>query len=204
MGRELILKTIKKKSVGLTFGGSLITLVMAFLTFAMIVTDDAGDSSVVFIVLFLIMGIVMLVFGLRTLLHPEKSGVFKKNPDILAIADEHFANIGYQDGFIVLSDRYISAKSDPTTVTPIDEVFLIYVRKQSTNFIPTGKDIVFETARGQFSVNIYGKKSEVVDGVFNILGNVCTNAKFGYTPDNMVYIKQARTVWQQNMREHNR
>lgn len=98
MGREAVIANIRKRMIAMIVGGVILTLMGGFISFAAVV---AGEYSVLILGLFaLTPGVIFLIFGTSRRTHPEKSGIFKANPDLLQQADELYANIQYQDDYI--------------------------------------------------------------------------------------------------------
>ena len=88
MGREVVLANIRKRMIAMIVGGVILTLMGGFISFAAVV---AGEYSVLILGLFaLTPGVIFLIFGTSRRTHPEKSGIFKANPDLLQQADELF------------------------------------------------------------------------------------------------------------------
>ena len=103
MGREVVFANIRKRMIAMIVGGVILTLMGGFISFAAVV---AGEYSVLILGLFaLTPGVIFLIFGTSRRMHPEKSGIFKANPDLLQQADELYANIQYQDDYIIVSDK---------------------------------------------------------------------------------------------------
>lgn len=93
MGREVVFANIRKRMIAMIVGGVILTLMGGFISFAAVV---AGEYSVLILGLFaLTPGVIFLIFGTSRRTHPEKSGIFKANPDLLQQADELYANIQY-------------------------------------------------------------------------------------------------------------
>ncbi len=86
MGREVVFANIRKRMIAMIVGGVILTLMGGFISFAAVV---AGEYSVLILGLFaLTPGVIFLIFGTSRRTHPEKSGIFKANPDLLQQADE--------------------------------------------------------------------------------------------------------------------
>lgn len=199
----MVLKKIKKMAITFVVIGVVILLLFILIIVAS-VSEDTDITSISILALFAIGGIVCLIFGIRDLAAPTKSGIFKKNPYVLQMADELYSDIQYQDDFIVMSERLLAPKKKPENVTPMNEIFLLYVQKQSTNFIPTGKDLYVVAARGDFQINIYGKKKDKVDQTVQALANTCPNMRIGYTSENLSYANQMKQAWQMSMSNNQR
>ncbi|RGH32529.1 hypothetical protein DW964_09065 [Ruminococcus sp. AM47-2BH] len=81
MGREVVFANIRKRMIAMIAGGVILTLMGGFISFAAVV---AGEYGVLILGLFaLTPGVIFLIFGTSRRTHPEKSGIFKANPDLL-------------------------------------------------------------------------------------------------------------------------
>lgn len=80
MGREVVFANIRKRMIAMIAGGVILTLMGGFISFAAVV---AGEYGVLILGLFaLTPGVIFLIFGTSRRTHPEKSGIFKANPDL--------------------------------------------------------------------------------------------------------------------------
>ena len=201
MGRQKVLQKIKNNSLAMTITGALFILVSGLIVFFLLVSELKGDGISALILTFTcvgIIGIFMVFFGIRGLNHPEKTSAMKKNPDLLRQADELFAHVTYQDSFIILSDRIIANKKNITQMAFTDEVFLIYIYRHRTNFITTSKQLILQTARGHFEINIYGRKQSTIDELANRIARSCRYTRLGYTKENLKYVDQMRQLWKED------
>lgn len=194
MGREKILKKIKSSSTALVVFGSIFLLIAIFLCIALIADDSLLDAFIIVLLPFVI-GILMLIFGARTLANPFKHSMFKKNPYIIQQVDNMLMNKLYEDKFITVSDRCIANKSTFTEIAYLEDVFLVYIQKQSTNFIPTGKLLYLCTATGNIGINIYGSKKATIDELANKISQICPNARFGYNNEGLAYLSQMQEYY---------
>ncbi len=203
MGRELILKKIRKSAIAMVIGGVIFTIIAIIFAF-IFAMDDSILEGLVVIVVFLLLGVPMLVFGIRDLCNPMKNGLFKKNPYVLEQADNMATNKRYEDKFIMLSDRCIANKKNFREIAYLEDVFLVYIQKQSTNFIPTGKYLLVCTATGDMSINVYGCKKSTIDEIASKIAKICPNARFGYNNEGLAYLRQMREIYKNNngMIEH--
>ena len=140
MGREVVFANIRKRMIAMIVGGVILTLMGGFISFAAVV---ASEYSVLILGLFaLTPGVIFLIFGTSRRTHPEKSGIFKANPDLLQQADELYANIQYQDDYIIVSDRVLANKKVPFQMCWREEAYGIYQHTASMNFISYTNEII--------------------------------------------------------------
>lgn len=198
MGGQAVLTQIRKSSIGLIVAGAIIGVLGLMLSAGALMSTD-GDSTGILIVGVIIIAVAatMLYFGMRNYKDPTKTSAFKSNPDILQMADELANDIKYEDKFIRVSSRIIGTRNDLTKMTFMDEIYCIYLFKQSTNFIPTGKDIVLRTARGEIHISVYGQKKEVIDQLANTIISMAPLIRVGYTPENLSYADNMVKQWKQ-------
>ena len=195
MGRKMVTDKIRRSGIFYLIIGILMAAAASIALISLTNTNQK-DSSIIFVVIFGVLGLPLIFFGIRRIAAPNKSSVFSSRPDLLEMADEHFDNIRFNNKVVTISDTMVSLTDDPLSINYIDEVFLVYIEKTSINFIPTGKNIIMETARGRFSKSITGKKTDADEAVEK-LSQICPNAKFGYYGDNLVYLRQSRALWEQ-------
>ncbi|MBP3620601.1 MAG: hypothetical protein J6J16_02435 [Lachnospiraceae bacterium] len=203
MGRELVFKKIKKSAIGLIISGVLFTLLAIMFAF-IYAMDDALVDGLFIIVIFLLLGVPFLVLGIRDLVNPMKNGIFKRNPYVLEQADNMIAHKMYEDKYIMLSDRCIASKKSITDISYLEDVFLVYIQKQSTNFIPTGKYLTVCTATGDFNINIYGSSKAAINELVSRISMICPNASLGYSNEGLAYLRQMKEIYKNNngMIEH--
>ncbi len=206
MGREKLFESIRKGAKGLIAGGIiLVTLfgLLALLLFAVYCDEKDGSMLIGVLILLVIAGLcsLLIVKGVKLKKHPETHKVFKRNPDLLFQADELFKGIRYQDKYVILSDRVVANASDLTQMAFTNEVFMVYVYKQTTNFVTTTKQLILATARGEITLNIYGLKDEAINRIAGTVAAACPYARFGYSNDNLKYLEQMRAVWDQKKTE---
>lgn len=187
MESEKLLKKIKRGGVtmavigGIMLGFSLISLI----AFAV---DGSLSTYIIPIIIFIIISIPMLIFGIRNASNPMNSGLIKRNPYILHQVNNMASNILYQDKYIKLSDRCIANAKTPTEISYLEDVFLVYIQKQRTNFIPTGKILMICTANGDIGINVYGTKKANIDELASKIAKVCPNVRFGYNQEGLSYL----------------
>ncbi len=197
MGRELVFKKIKSSGIGLTVVGSIITLLTLCMLLFLVVDGSLIDGLIILLIVALCGGL-MLYFGIRNLTNPMKHGMFKRNPYLLYQVDNMAANKCYEDKFIMISDRCIANKKVYNEIAYLEDVFLVYIQKQRTNFIPTGKLLYICTATGNIAINIYGVKKQLVDELADKIAKVCPNVRFGYNNDGLAYLNQMQQLYKNN------
>ena len=169
MGREVVFANIRKRMIAMIVGGVILTLMGGFISFAAVV---AGEYSVLILGLFaLTPGVIFLIFGTSRRTHPEKSGIFKANPDLLPQADELYANIQYQDDHIIVSDRVLANKKVPFQMCWREEAYGIYQHTASMNFISYTNEI--RSTRRMYCVLTYMPRARTPPwGLCNCFPNV--------------------------------
>ena len=206
MGREKLYESIRKSAKGLLAGGIVLVTMFGLLAALLIaVAISEGDSSMIIgaLVLLVIAGLcsIMIVKGVKLKKHPETHSMFKKNPDLLFQADELYKGIKYQDKFVILSERVVANAQNLTQMAFTNEVFMVYVYKQTTNFVTTTKQLILATARGEITLNIYGVKDDTINHIAQTVAAACPYARFGYNNENLNYLGQMRQVWDQKKTE---
>ena len=207
MGRDEILSKIAKSSRAyvilgfiLGIGGLVVSILM------IIMGTKAANLVFLFIMLGLcVLGVVILIFNIPVMLDPMKSGFIKKNPDILAQADELYQNLIYRDKTLMFSSRIIANATDIRQMAYTEEVFLIYVYIHKTNGVTDQKTLKLETARGTIALMIMFKKDDEINSLIGQIVQQCRYARVGYNDDGMKYLAQMRQLWKQDQeRKHMR
>ncbi|MDO4944489.1 MAG: hypothetical protein Q4E74_04710 [Ruminococcus sp.] len=204
MGSEILLKKIKSDGTKQIIGGIIIMLLGTLFTI-IAAFDDEDDVAIVWIfaAVLLALGIILAVFGIKNRSHPENAKVIRKNPALLNMADELFADIIYEDKFVKISNRIIANQKDITQMTYTNEIFLMYISKESYNFVPTGKELILETARGRLALNIYGRTKNTVNELANMICRLSPNTRVGYTNENLQYLAQMRQSYSEYLNRVN-
>lgn len=196
MGKETILNEVKKQAK-IMLGAGIIGFLGAGGFGLFNILNGNFLSLALLCIVVALMCLVMAGIGIHDLIVPEKSFTIKSNPEIYAMSDEHMANIRYQDEFLTVSDRMISATDKPDTVSYKDEVYLVYIEQDKVNFSTVGKSLVFDTARGEHRINILNESKEAEEKIFNIFAQYCPNAVFGYSRENIARLESMRQNWRQ-------
>lgn len=200
MGREYVFKSIKKSGRVCLIIGIIFMVFFGLMCFAMY-ADEGELITVILFAAFAILGLALVIYGLRTLLHPEKATCFKNNPQLLQMADQVYTHILYEDQFVLISDKVLANKKQPLQMTWLWDVYLIYLHTTSTNFIPTGSEyvIVSRNPKNQFTINVYAKGKKGKQNLLNILAQACPNARFGYSDEGFAYVEYMRKMDIQNI-----
>lgn len=193
-GREILLTSMRKKAKSFVLEGIAVMILGGlFLTFVII--NEWNVFFIVCIGVLALLGVYLLLNGVLLLINPYKDSVFKKNPRLLSMADELYADIQYQDKLVVLSRRIFAPNNAVWWLAPLDEVYWVFVEKTSTNGIPTDKKLWFVTGAHRFPVNIHGMNSTDIDRTINVLLQACPNLRAGHTPENSVYADEMQKQW---------
>lgn len=192
-GSDILIEKIRSDGTRFITGGTLLALLGALLVWLAVTADDADVAFIwLFAIILLVSGIAMFVSGIQRRNRPENSKIIRKNPALPAMADELFADMIYEDKFVKISNRIIANQKNITQMTYTNEIFLIYISKQSYNFVPTSKELIIETARGRLNLNIYGRTKNTVNELVNMICQLSPNTRVGYTNENLQYLAQMR------------
>lgn len=158
--------TGKNKKGGITavVGGAVLMLIFGLITIG-VMSDNADDGMGMIILfgLFALLGIVFIIIGIRNIVRPEKTGYLKNNPQLLEMADQLYSHIIYEDQYVLISDKVLANKKQPTQMTWLWDVYLIYLHTTSTNFIPTGSEYVIENRfqKNRVAINVLARGKRV-------------------------------------------
>lgn len=171
MGRDKVIEIIKSGAKkGIVLGGlfGVIFALFAFVLFVGEVPALAVFVGVMAVVMFVVMGM-----SIKRSKDPMCSRVFKRNPKILEQADELFANIQYQDQFIIYSDKVIANAKSILQMASFDDIIDITDASMSFNYVKTDHALVLSTPTTQLRLNIYGRKKETVQELYNNIVQHC-------------------------------
>lgn len=193
MGQEIVLKKIKSKGVVLLVMGIVLIVVGTLLALIMIISKSE-IFAVVFFALLAAAGVLILIMGVKNLLHPEDSAFIKNNPDLLEQANQLYSNIVYQDDFVVISDKVIANKKAPLQMAYLEDVYLVYRHTSSMNGIHTANEIVLQTKnkKNTLRLSVYAKGKQTRGDLFELLAKYCPNAYFGWTQEGLARLAQLR------------
>ncbi len=188
MGREIVLKKLRSKSIIVIVLGALLFLGCGFLALCCFI--GAFLPMAVFMSISALLGLFFIILGSRNC-NPETSLYTKRNPDLLAQADELFSNVVYEDKTIIHSNKTLASKKNPLNMVSFDEVIGIYEETTTYNFLFTVEHkLVLVTPKGENYIGIYGKNQEAVEAIITHIQQRCPNARLGY--QNIDYYKQVQ------------
>ena len=155
---------------------------------------DDGMGMIILFGLFALLGIVFIIIGIRNIVRPEKTGYLKNNPQLLEMADQLYSHIIYEDQYVLISDKVLANKKQPTQMTWLWDVYLIYLHTTSTNFIPTGSEYVIENRfqKNRVAINVLARGKKSKQELLNVLAQACPNARFGYSDEGLAYLQYMR------------
>ena len=122
-------------------------------------------------------------------------GLFALTPGVIFL----YANIQYQDDYIIVSDRVLANKKAPFQMCWREEAYGIYQHTASMNFISYTNEIIVCTKhkKNVLRFNVYAKGSDTAMGLMQLLSQCCPNAMVGYTPETLAYVKEMQRRAQQ-------
>ncbi|MDD5934710.1 MAG: hypothetical protein PUC65_03955 [Clostridiales bacterium] len=168
MGRELVIKKIKKTAIIQIIVCVIMMALLGFLTFIMFTLEEPEAAIVMgaFTLLFLI----LMCIWIYRFVNPLKDRFMKKNPKLLEQADELFNDIVYKDKNIICSHRLIANAKDIRQIAALDEITNVCENKYSVNFIRTTHDITLTLPNYTVVINVYGQKKQNVQKLkYNII-----------------------------------
>lgn len=199
MGRELILKKLRSRSLVVIILGFLLFLGCGFIAFCCIIGEFI--PMVILGGLFALLGLVFIILGFR-MRNPEKSTFIKRNPDLLNQADELFSHIVYEDKTIMHSHQNIASKKNPLCIVSFDEIIGIYEKTTTYSHVITIEhSLVLVTPKGDNLISIYGKNKEAVAEIVGRIYKYCPNARYGFSVDNMKYFRQVQKAYKKQRKE---
>lgn len=200
MGRDEVLKKVKKGSMGSMILGLILFTIPFMVVILMLAMGKAKGNVVLIVILCLIAvgGAFMTVYFMKVMLNPMNSNFVKKHPEILDMADELFANIIYKDNALMFSSRIIGYAQDPRQLSYTDEVFLIYVYIHKTNGVTDMKMLKVETARNTIQIPVMGQKDEFINSLIGQIVSQCRYARVGYNDDSLAYLQQMKAIWRRD------
>ena len=209
MGRELVFNKIIKSAVCFMITGGLFIIigVFHFVIFAFGSAFNNRNYLLIeewfIIILFLLIGVLLLVFGSRSFANPMKNGIFKRKPHLLEQADNLMANKIYEDEYIIISDRCIASKKSITDISYLEDVYLVYISKRHFVFIPIERNLMVYTATGGFNVKLHSYSEMDINGLFSRISMACPNALLGYSNEGLAYLRQMREIYINNTNNKN-
>lgn len=139
-----------------------------------------------------------LIEKIAIIINPLKSDVFKKygSPDKVATIINEIENTQiFNDGNIIIASKYICGYDDYTKLVACDNVLGAHKLVHKTNFVI---DYYMVLVTDKYGLEIgfkYGKDEEdECDKIIAIIGDVCKNAKLGYTNEEQKHIERNRVM----------
>lgn len=195
MGRDIVIAKIKKGGIVGIVGGAFLMVLFGLIAIG-VLTDDADDGIGVAaaIGIFVLLGVVFIIMGIRNIVCPEKTRFLKNNPQLLEMADQLYSHIIYEDQYVLISDKVLANKKQPTQMVWLWDVYLIYLHTTSTNFIPTGSEYVIENrfSKNRVAINVLARGKKSKQELLNVLAQACPNARFGYSDEGLAYLQYMR------------
>ena len=200
IGSEKILNRINSSARRLMISGMVVFLIPLFLLLVMILfaPNNVDKTLIIFCASFMVVGGCMFFFNVRICISPSKSSILKKNPEVLAMADELLENKIYADNTLIYSPRLVANAMDLSQISFTDEVFLIYVYIHRTNGVIDTKQLVLENAWNSIRLNIIVRKDPEINELINNIVSHCRYARVGYNDAGRAYLKQMRELWKQD------
>lgn len=195
-GRDLLLQKMRRKAKGFLIRGIGAAVVGGGL-FVLTIVARWHIINMVILGLLILVGLYLTINGAVILAAPQKDAVFKKNPQLLRMADELYANIRYQDELVILSEKLFCPQGMPWIIVPLDEIYWVYIERNTMDVVPMDMTLWFVTGNQRFAVPIHSKPPAVVDRTVHVLVQVCPHLRVGHTPENALYADQMQHQWQQ-------
>lgn len=194
MGRDIVLKKIKSHGLLMIIFGSPIAMISILIALMFFIMGDGLEILAVLFLLLFLLGLLLLVMGIRCVISPEKSLYIKNNPDLLIQADQLYSNIIYEDKYIIVSDKVIANRKKILQMAYLEDIYLIYQHTMSMNFIRYTNELVLENRnkKNNMTINVYAKGKKAREDLFQLLSQVCPNARFGWTSDGLAYLNKMR------------
>lgn len=168
MGRELVIKKIKRYEMILTIFCLVVVAAFGALTFLMCVVEEV--QAAIFIGACTLYTFILMCISIYRFANPLKNRYLKKNPKLLEQADELFSDIVYKDKNIICSHRLIASAKDIRQIAALDEITNVCENTYSVNFIRTTHDITLTLPNYKVVINVYGQKKENVQKLkYNII-----------------------------------
>ncbi len=193
MGREVVFKKINKSAIENIV--SAFVFIFASFIVALFVMDDARTLGLFIITFFLLVAITQLVIGIKDLINPMKSAIFKKNPFLLEEVDNMIANKKYEDNYIMISDRCIASKKDITYISYLEYVFLIYIPIKKNGGFNMVRQLIICTATGDFAIEVLDITNNTINELVSKLGKICPNARLGYNDEGLRHLQNMRDLF---------
>ena len=195
MGSDIVKKSIRRRSLIVIVLGAFLSINSGMMFVGAIAIKDFSVMFFASLIL-LVLGIFIVWLGIKEG-NLKTNGFIKRNPDLLNQADELYANIIYEDKFVIASQKHIGSKKVRTNIASFEEIIGMYLRKTRYNHLVTvQKELIIITRKGEMAVSIYSdlKRIDVMELVIN---NCPNELRIGYTPENLAYFKQQQALYKE-------
>lgn len=181
--------------------GVILAVVMLIAAGSMIRNGEGGILVMVFGVLVMLCSIYFAGRSFKTLGNIENCRLFRKygTPDEIAqrISEGSLNTILDSKGSLC-TDTFIMKHSDFESYVPYEDILLLYRKEHRTNGVLDGIYLVVHDRYGdkfEYPFKMGKKHAGEMDTVANAIGQRAKDCRFGYTPDNLSYVKQnAKTI----------
>lgn len=177
MGRNNVIKHIKRKTAAAKIIAVLLLIFGEFMLFAFIVSAEEDDPAGMYALpaFVIIVGLLCLWLGIWA-----QRSFLKANPRLFEQADELFNNITYEDNIIIMSDRVIASKKNLTQMVYTEEVFYVTenVEKVYVSFIPTvnaAHNLILEALGNTALISVYGCSKKMIEETIERIYAACPN-----------------------------
>ncbi len=134
-----------------------------------------------------------LVKTLIMIIHPDRNSVFRKYGGVEkleAIVEEINNTKEYEDNKMVLSKNYIASKRCYEDIISYDNILLVYKLVHKTNYvIDRYAVVIIDKYNEKVQYDYFRGQEELVDKLILIIGYKSKNAKLGYSPQAIQYVK---------------
>ncbi|MCR5476627.1 MAG: hypothetical protein K6E92_03255 [Lachnospiraceae bacterium] len=137
-------------------------------------------------------GVCRIAAAAVILADPGRSRVIRLNPQLPALADELFEKKTYEDRCVMLSDRIIANAEDVTQMSPLEEVYLIYLYSHKTDNATDRRVLRLETKTGRMELDVAGKEDAQIEELANRIKEKCPNAMLGHTAEGLAHLEKMR------------
>lgn len=174
MGSQKALQLIKKKAIKCTVLCVVMALLCLMLGFVFII-GEVPVLGIVFLVLAALLIVCVIIEG-RIVANPKRMKTVKKNPQALAMLDELYEHIIYEDKSVIYSEDIIANKANLLDVVYFRDITNITENSASMDMITYSHTLdLFTKDNRRVMISVYGKgKKNIDDLVANIYAH-CPN-----------------------------
>lgn len=180
MGTEKLFEKLKLKGKIVLACGLLLTLLGGLPLFCFIVAEMFDSSDMVLYLIFVptfLLGLHFDWIAVRYIKHPERTLLFKKRPELIAMAEELFNNLAYEDDYVYISPRVIASKRDLTQMAYFNEILSINEYVMTVDrVVRTSHKILLHTEKGDVAIGVYGCGKEKLGELTAIIREFWHNA----------------------------